>query len=303
MTGEKVYVIGHKHPDTDTIVSATVYARKIGAVAARAGELNPETQYAFEKFPLPIPELKTEIAEDEKVVIVDTNNKDELIPIKGKIVEIIDHHKLYGNLSTPEPIKVHIEPVGSTSTIIASWFIDNLTKEEAGLLLSGILSDTVIFRSPTTTEKDKEIVKKLAEIIGMSWERVEKYGIALKEKAAQLSENPKENITRDFKKIEIGGKKFGIGQVEIFDYSKVMDKVDEYINAMKEIKEEKGFDYLLFMVTNILEKATKLLIVGENPEEVAKAFEKELIDNRYIELPGVVSRKKQIVPVLQKYFG
>ena len=170
----KTWVIGHKNPDTDSIVSAIVYARKINALPARAGEINPETKFALEKFCVEEPVLKERIEKDEKVVIVDTNNKEELIPIDGEIIEIIDHHRLCGNLETPAPIKVTIKPVGSTSTIIAEMFLNELSKEEAGLLLCGILSDTVIFRSPTTTELDKEIAEKLAKIAGI--EDIEVFG-------------------------------------------------------------------------------------------------------------------------------
>ena len=293
------WVIGHKNPDTDSIVSAIVYARKIHANPARAGELNPETEFVLEKFGIEKPELKEKIGVGEKVVLVDTNNREELIPIEGEIVEIIDHHRLFGNLSTPQPIKVYIEPVGATSTIIAERFLEELTREEAALLLSGILSDTVVFKSPTTTDKDREIAKKLGEIAGI--EDIERYGIELKSKAAQLSEDAKENLLRDFKIIEAGSVKFGVAQVEIIGYEKIMVRKEEYLNVMEEVRKEKGLDYVLFMVTDIMEEGTKLLIAGEKPEKIAEAFEKELIDS-YIELPGVMSRKKQIVPVLQERF-
>lgn len=295
-----IWVIGHKNPDTDSIVSAIVYARKINAKPARAGELNPETEFVLEKFGVEKPELKEKIEENEKVVLVDTNNKDELIPIEGEIIEIIDHHRLFGNLSTAKPIEICFKPLGSTSTIIAERFLNELSKEEAGLLLSGILSDTVVFKSPTTTEKDKEIAKKLARIAGI--DDIESYGIELKSKAAQLSDDPKENVLRDFKITEAGGIKFGVAQVEIIGYEKVMERKEEYLKAMESIRKEKGLDFVLFMVTDIMDEGTKLLIAGENPEKIANAFEKELRDS-YIELPGVMSRKKQIMPVLQEKFG
>ena len=294
-----IWVIGHKNPDTDSIVSAIIYAKKINAKPARAGELNPETEFALQKFGVEEPELKEKIEKNEKVVIVDTNNKEELIPIEGEIIEIIDHHRLFGNLSTANPIEVCIKPVGSTSTIIAERFLNELSEEEAGLLLSGILSDTVIFKSPTTTEKDKEIAEKLAEIAGI--ENIKSFGIELKSKASQLSDNPKENILRDFKITEINNTKFGIGQVEIIGYEKVMEKKQEYLEVMEEIRKEKNLDFVLFMVTDIIDEGTKLLIVGENPEKIAKAFEKELKDG-YIYLPKVMSRKKQIMPVLYEKF-
>ncbi len=297
----KTWVIGHKNPDTDSIVSAIVYAKKINATPARAGEINPETKFALEKFSVEKPVLKERIEKDEKVVIVDTNNKEELIPINGEIVEIIDHHRLCGNLETPAPIKVMIKPVGSTSTIIAEMFLNELSKEEAGLLLCGILSDTVIFRSPTTTGLDKEIAKKLAKIAGI--EDIEAFGKELKSKACVLSENPKENVLRDFKIIEAGGKRFGIAQLELMDYESVMNKKSEYLAAMEEIRKENNLDYVLLMVTNILEEATKLLIAGENPEEIAKAFEKKMEEERCIYLEGVLSRKKQVVPVIQRFFA
>ena len=118
-----------------------------------------------------------------------------------------------------------------------------------------------------------------------------------------LSENPKENVLRDFKIIEAGGKRFGIAQLELMEYESVLNRKGEYLTAMEEIRKENNLDYVLLMVTNILEEATKLLVAGENPEEIAKAFGKNMEEERCIYLEGVLSRKKQVVPVIQKFFG
>ena len=293
----KVFVIGHKNPDTDSIVSAIVYARKKNAIPARAGELNPETEYVLSIANVEKPVLKEKIEKDEKVIIVDTNNKEELIPIEGEIVEIVDHHRLFGNIETSKPIEVTIKPLGSTSTIIAEKYIDSLSKEEALLLLSGILSDTVVFKSPTTTERDIEVAKRLAEIAGI--DDIEKFGIELKSKASMLDDNPKVNVTRDFKETTTSsGKRVGIGQVEIVDFSQVFERKEEYENALEEVRKERGLDAVFFMVTNIIEASTVLMFSGVEKEAVYSAFNVEEERYGYPYLKNVLSRKKQVMPVV-----
>jgi manganese-dependent inorganic pyrophosphatase len=291
-------VIGHKNPDTDSIASAIVLAKILGYEAGRAGELNPETKWLLEKANVEPPKL-IEKFNGEEVFLVDTNNREELPEGEFKLIGIIDHHRLTGNLTSKEPIYVLIEPVGSTSTIIAEKYFDKLEESDALLLLGGILSDTVVFRSPTTTERDKKIAEKLALLCGI--EDIEEFGIELKKQGAKLSENILENITKDCKKWNLNKGIVYCAQLEVLDYNDVLSRKEEYLKTMEEYLKSEGGDVFLLMVTNILEGDTILLAVGEKLDLVEKAFGK--LENNEIFLKGVMSRKKQIQPKITEVFS
>ncbi len=293
------YVIGHKNPDTDSIVSAIAYSfylEKIGidAKPGRIGELNDETKFVLETFNVEPPEL-VEYSEEDQYYLVDHNSREETIDgIKDEqILGVVDHHKI--SLKTAIPIYYHAEPIGSTSTIITKMILNckiEIPKEIAGILLAGILSDTVIFKSVTTTEEDKRMAEKLAQIAGV--DPVE-FGIQMKKKMADVSKLSAEEIVRRDMKVFSWSKKVAIGQVEQVDWE-IMNRKEELLDAMNKVKEE-GYDLVALMVTNILEESTRLLFVGDE-ELIRKAFG-EPKDNE-IYLKGVMSRKKQIVPKLME---
>jgi len=308
-----LYVIGHKKPDTDSIVAAIAYAKfkqmlGIEAKPCRAGELNLETKYVMKKFNAKVPDL-LEDATGKELVLVDHNEPSQIIDgyEKAKIREIIDHHRL-GGLVTSEPIFVYIEPVGSTSTIIASWFKEKefeIDKVLASLMLSAILSDTVIFRSPTCTDKDKKIAKELAVIAGI--EDVEKLGIEMFKAKSKLAEkSAREIILTDFKEYTFKTIKVGIGQVETVDLSELKPRIEEILQEMDSIRTEKGYNMLVMMLTDILKQGSLLLYSAEKGEWFVNAFSKikmERKGDRVFYAPGIMSRKKQIVPPLAEFFG
>jgi manganese-dependent inorganic pyrophosphatase len=298
----EVYVVGHKNPDTDSICSAIAYAYFLKlngkeAKAARAGEIHSETKFVLEKFNVEAPELLENAR--SKLILVDHNEEEQRVSGEYEILEIIDHHKF--NFSYPKPIYILCKPLGSTCTIIAEMFFGKnleIPKEIAGLLISGILSDTVIFRSPTTTEKDKEIAEKLNKIVSLD---LIGYGKEMKKRGANIEgKTIEELIFRDFKEFDFNGKKVGIGQLELIETEEFLERKDEILKEMRKIKEKENLDSLIFAVTDIMKKGSTLFCVGEE-NLVGKAFGVDL-SSGYAYLQGVMSRKKQIVPPLEEVF-
>jgi len=302
----KIYVVGHKNPDTDCICAPIAYAyylRKKGqnAVAVRTGEINPETKFVLQYFKVKIPEILKNAA-GKKLILIDHNEKEQNPNNidKAKILEIIDHHKI--SFFWPEPVYFLTEPIGATSTIIAKKFFQEkikIPRKIAGILLSAILSDTVVFRSPTTTKEDIKAAKKLAKIAKIK--NLEEFGIEIKKKKATLKGQTSENIIfSDFKIFDFSGKKVGIGQVEVCALKEVNERKEELIGKLKEICQKENYNLLLLMATNIIKESSQLLGVGEI-NYLEKAFRKKVVNNS-LYLPGVMSRKKQVVPPLMKAF-
>ncbi len=301
----KVYVIGHKSPDTDSIASAISYAffknqidKDDEYIPARAGELNDETRFVLNKFSVKEPELLTN-AEGKNLILVDHNELGQVVDgaDKARILEIIDHHRI-GDLQTSAPILFHAEPVGSSCTIVADFFFYHkiiIPDSIAGLLLAGILSDTVIFKSPTTTEKDKKLANKLAEQLKIN---VNDFGLEVKKAKSsikKLSDN--EVIMSDFKEFSKDDFKYGVGQVEVVDYSEVESRRKDLMAELERIRQASGYKIAILMVTNILNEETKLWFAGDE-SIIKQAFNKQPVNNEVL-LPGVMSRKKQVVPPIQ----
>ncbi|RLI05590.1 manganese-dependent inorganic pyrophosphatase [Candidatus Bathyarchaeota archaeon] len=312
MSTDVVYVVGHKSPDTDSVCSSIAYAylkqKKFGmnTIPARQGELNPETKFVLEKFNVDIPDLLTD-GTDKKVILVDHNEKAQSLDNieKAEILEIIDHHKI-GDVTTPNPIFFLAMPVGSSATIITLLYEHygvEIPKSIAGILLSSILSDTVVFKSPTTTDLDKEVSGRLAKIAGI--DDVEKFGVELKTikaKADVEQKSPKELLTSDLKDYVMAGKKVAVGQVELIELSVIEPVKPKLLEEMKNLKKKEGYHSIFLMLTDIMKEGTELLTVTEDPDIIKKAFNKELTGNS-VWLEGVMSRKKQVVPPLEKSFG
>ncbi len=301
------YVIGHQGPDTDAIISALAYARlkatdNDAITAARAGELNPETELVLDRWDIEAP-LLLEDASDEQLILVDHNEHSQTVEgaREATITEIVDHHRL-GDVTTSEPIFCRIEPVGSTATIIADLFAAReaeLDSQTAGLLLSGLVSDTVVLRSPTTTERDRVVAERLAEIAAVD---IEAYGKELLAQKSKLGEkSPREMVLGDFKEFEFGDSSVGIGQIETVEPQPVLDQREAIQTAMADIVDERGYDLLVLLVTDLLEEASTAFVVGEEAELVGPALDAELTDGEAF-LPGVMSRKKQVVPSLESAF-
>jgi manganese-dependent inorganic pyrophosphatase len=306
MEKKEICVVGHKLPDTDSISAAIAYAylleeRGKKAIPFKLGEINPETKYVLNYFKVKIPETLKK-GEGKSLVLVDHNEKEQSLDDveKAKILEVIDHHKI--SFSWPEPINFLTEPVGSTSTIIAKKFFQEKVEipgKIAGILLAGILSDTVVFRSPTTTEEDVQVAKKLARIAKIK--DLEKFGIEIKKKKATIKGLEAEKIIfSDFKTYDFSGKKVGIGQIEVCDFKEAEERKGELIEKLKEICQRENYNLLLLAVTDIIKQDSLILAAGEI-NYMEKAFGKKVVGN-LLYLPGVISRKKQIVPPLMKAF-
>lgn len=311
----KVYVTGHKSPDTDSIAAAISYSylkRQLGidAVAARAGEPNKETKFALDYFKVEAPVLLTNVArksesdEKTKIILVDHNESKQCVDgIKdADVLELIDHHRL-GDFETESPIFILIRPVGCVNTVIYGLYKQNgvkPSKEVAGMMLSAIISDTVLFRSPTCTEEDKKAVKELAEIAGVDYE---KYGMDMLKAGADISDYPAEKLAHnDTKEFEAGGKTFSCGQISVMDVDPINAKKADIMKALEATKAEKNYEASYLMVTNILTEDTFLWFTKGAEEAAEKAFGKKAEDGM-VYLPKVMSRKKQVAPFLLKVYG
>ncbi|WP_338752776.1 manganese-dependent inorganic pyrophosphatase [Bacillus sp. FJAT-52991] len=302
---EKVLIFGHKNPDTDSICSAIAYAalkKELGmnVEAVRLGNTNGETEYALEKFGAEQPRLIEKAApEASKVILVDHNERQQSVDDieEVRILEVIDHHRI-ANFETSDPLYYRAEPVGCTATILNKMYKENgvsIQKEIAGLMLSAIISDTLLFKSPTCTEEDVVAARELAAIAGVD---AEEYGLAMLKAGADLSDKSvDELISLDAKVFPMGSRKVEIAQVNAVDTADVLVHKAEIEAALNRTVDEKGLDLFLFVVTDILNSDSVALAVGRDQAAVEKAFNVQLKDNTAI-LAGVVSRKKQIVPPL-----
>ncbi|WP_346235025.1 manganese-dependent inorganic pyrophosphatase [Lysinibacillus telephonicus] len=301
----KVLVFGHKNPDTDTITSALVYAylkQQLGvdAEAVRLGEVNNETKYALEKFGFEAPRLIENVAnEASEVILVDHNERQQSADgiEEVKVTEVIDHHRI-ANFETSDPLYYRAEPVGCTATILNKIFKENnveIPSNIAGLMLSAIVSDTLLFKSPTCTEQDVKAGQELAEKAGVD---ANEYGLAMLKAGADLSDKSLEDLlSLDAKEFTFGEVKSIVAQVNAVDVNDVLNRKDELVSLLNKNIEENGLQLFFFVVTDILNNDSTAVVVGSAAEAAAKAFGKQL-DNDLVDLPGVVSRKKQIVPVL-----
>ncbi|WP_027339388.1 manganese-dependent inorganic pyrophosphatase [Halonatronum saccharophilum] len=305
----KTYVVGHQNPDTDSICAAVTYAnlrKELGeeVEAIRSGKINAETEFVLDKFEVEAPKLVKKLKGDEKVVLVDHNEMSQAISglDMNQIVGIVDHHRL-GGIETDGPIFFKNETVGSTCTIITKLYKENgveVSDQMAGLLLSAILSDTVIFRSPTCTDVDKEIAKELAKRLDLD---IEKYGIELFKAGSVISTlSPREIIENDYKEYEFAGDLIGVGQIEIMSLSEIDEVKEDLLEAIEEIVEEKGYKFLVLMVTDIIAEGSLLLFNNEANSDISQAFSVDVKETE-VYLDAVLSRKKQVVPVLSDYLA
>ncbi|GIN40665.1 manganese-dependent inorganic pyrophosphatase [Heyndrickxia oleronia] len=302
---EKILVFGHKNPDTDTICSAIAYAelkKKLGVEAepVRLGEINGETKYALDYFKVDAPRFVQTVAnESNGVILVDHNERqqsaDDIDQVK--VLEVIDHHRI-ANFETSDPLYYRAEPVGCTATILNKMYKENgvaIDKETAGLMLSAIISDSLLFKSPTCTDQDIAAAKELAEIAGVD---VDTYGLAMLKAGADLSDKSIEQlISLDAKEFQMGTHKVEVAQVNAVDTNDVLARKEELEVALTNKISEKNLDLFLFVVTDILNSDSVAIALGNAASAVEKAFNVSLENNTAV-LKGVVSRKKQIVPQL-----
>lgn len=307
---EKTFIFGHKNPDTDSICSALVYAdlkTKLGADVEpiRLGSINGETQFVLDYFKVNAPRLVEKVAaEVNDVILVDHNERqqsaDDIDQVR--VMEVIDHHRI-ANFETAHPLYYRAEPVGCTTTILKKMYKENgvdIPKEIAGLMLSAIISDTLLLKSPTCTEQDVAAAKELAEIAGVN---LESYGLEMLKAGADLSDKSiSDLISLDAKEFQMGNHKVEIAQVNAVDVNDVLARQAELEAALSAIIADKGLDLFLFVVTDILNNDSVGVALGRTVNAVEQAYNVTLVDNKAI-LKGVVSRKKQIVPVLTEAFS
>lgn len=296
----KILVMGHKNPDTDSICSAIAYAnlkKELGfeVEAVRLGTISKETQFILDYLKLDAPRLINEVKEGDKIILVDHNEAGQSVDGRDKatILEIIDHHKI--DLKTSDPINLRFETVGCSSTIISKMYGEknvNISKEMATVMLSAIMSDTLIFKSPTCTEEDVVQGKKLAEIAGLDYEVYGKElliaGTSLDDKTAY------EIVNIDCKPFEFGNQKAAVAQVNTVDIFAVLARKAELEEVMKELMAKDSLDFVALMITDIITNSTELYVVGDKTLTIKTFGMSEGAETVF--LPNVVSRKKQIVP-------
>ena len=303
------YVFGHKNPDSDTVCSAIALAdlkSKIGteAVPVIQGNLNPETKFILDKFSLSAPEIMTSV-KGKDVFLVDHSDIAQCMDdIKeANILGIVDHHKL-GDITTEQPLECWIWPVGCTATIIKAmydFFNVEIPKGIAGAMLCAILSDTVIFKSATCTEKDKEAAKALQKIAGEG--DLQALGMEMFKVKSAIEGTPmRELVERDYKDFNMNGKKVGIGQLELVDLSLVDNIKNDLAEDIKKLKAEGSRHSVFLLLTDIMKEGSEMLVASDDESVVEKAFGQK-VEGGKVWLDGVMSRKKQVVPNFEKAFA
>jgi manganese-dependent inorganic pyrophosphatase len=306
---EKILIFGHKNPDTDTICSAIAYAdlkKKVGMEVepVRLGEVNGETQFALDYFKAATPRLVQTVANEvDKVILVDHNERQQSVDDIDavRVVEVIDHHRI-ANFETGDALYYRAEPVGCTATILNKLYKEHSIKIEkgiAGLMLSAIISDSLLFKSPTCTTEDVNAARELAEIAEVN---AEVYGVEMLKAGTDLSSKTvSQLISLDAKEFQMGNYKVEIAQVNAVDTNDVLSRQKELEAALLDEIKEKKLDLFLLVITDILNSNSVALALGENVKAVEQAYDVTLANNTAL-LKGVVSRKKQIVPVLTDIF-
>ena len=304
-----LYTCGHIIPDSDSVCSAISLAyllNKIGRAAtpARQGELNPETKFILDKFGFEAPVLKTSFAGDE-LFITDYSDIAQAPQDLDKttVVGIVDHHKL-GDITTSAPLECWIRSVGCTNTIVKEMYDYHkveIPANIAAIMMCAILSDTVIFKSPTCTALDIQVVKELSKICGI--EDFGALGMEMFKVKSEVEGTPiRELVMRDYKNFDMHGSKVGVGQLEVVDGS-VFDKIkDELMEDIKKVKDEQNLHTVALLLTDIMKEGSEILVTSDDTSIFEKAFNCKLEDGK-VWLDGCLSRKKQIIPFLEPAFA
>lgn len=306
---EEICIFGHKNPDTDTILSALILEaieKTMGVhnvKAYRLGEINKETKYALDYFGAKEPELLEEVKEGQEVMLVDHNEFAQSVKgiEKAKILRVVDHHKI-ANFETHEPLFYLAMPVGCTATILRDMCkvsgikLDRVT---AGLMLSSIISDTLLLKSPTCTDKDKETAEELAKIANVD---LQAYGLDMLKAGTDLSDyTAEELINIDSKPFTTNGIKYQVAQVNTASIEDVLKDKEKIEEAMAKYMHENEEELFVFLITDIIGNNSQVIALGKQ-DVVEKAFDVKLEENTAF-LSGVVSRKKQVVPRIDCFIG
>ncbi|MCV7360126.1 manganese-dependent inorganic pyrophosphatase [Mycolicibacterium neworleansense] len=306
----KTLIFGHRNPDTDSICSALAYAdlkARTGAdvEAVRLGAVSTETQFALDAFATSVPRLvESVVGEASCVILVDHNERQQSAVDIGEvtIAEVIDHHRI-ANFETAGPLYYRAEPVGSTSTIVLKMYKEKgiaVAPPIAGLMLSAIISDTLLLKSPTCTPEDAAAAYELATIAGVD---LHAYGMDMLRAGASVADKSiTQLVSMDSKEFNMSGSKVEVAQVNAVDVDDVLSRQAELESAMRDIIGAKGLDLFLFVVTDILNSNSVAVALGPRASAFEAAFS-VLLENNRAPLTGVVSRKSQIIPSLTKTFS
>ena len=303
-----IKVFGHKAPDTDSTGSAIIWAWYLNEVKGNPAEPlllgmpNTEAAFMLKRWGFTTPEIIANLADDNQVVVVDTNNPAELPDNINNtdIIAIIDHHKLVGGLKTKGPISITIQPVACTATIMHNLMGDDAARMPAaikGVMLSCILSDTLEFRSPTTTPQDQALAETLATSLGLSIPNYSAEMFAAKSDVSEFSDT--ELLRMDSKEYAVQGFKFRVSVLETTSPKMVLDRKASLMAAMPSVAAEDGVDHVLFFVVDILNQEATMLIPDALSKSVAEKSFGAIVTRDIVVLPGVLSRKKQIIPHLK----
>ena len=305
----KLLVFGHQNPDTDAITSAISYAyllRQLGedAEAVALETPNEETQYALDYFKKEAPRVIGDVSEETNhVALVDHNEVQQSAAgvEKVEVEYVVDHHRI-ANFQTANPLFYRAEPVGCTNTILYKMYKEygvDIPKDIAGLMVSAIVSDTLLFKSPTCTQQDIEAATDLANIAEID---VNVYGLEMLKAGTNLGNKSEDDlIDLDAKSFPMGGANLRIAQVNVVDPEELLARRDALEESMRVANDKNGYDTFVFVITNILTSVSTVLVVGDHLDKVAQAFNASYTDG-VLTLPGVVSRKKQVVPPLTVAF-
>lgn len=308
----KILVFGHQNPDTDAIASSYAFdylAKKafdLDTEVVALGDPNEETAFALDYFGVSAPRMVTSAKAEGVDQVILTDHNEFLQSISDirevEVYGIVDHHRV-ANFETANPLYMRVEPVGSASSIVYRLFKENgvdVPKDIAGLLLSGLISDTLLLKSPTTHASDHRVAVELAELAGV---KLEEYGMAMLKAGTNLaSKSEAELIDIDAKTFELNGNAVRVAQVNTVDIAEVLERKEAIEAAIKEVMASEGYSDFVLMITDIVNSNSEILALGANMDKVEAAFDFKLEDNHAF-LAGAVSRKKQVVPQLTESFG
>ncbi|MDP2085060.1 MAG: manganese-dependent inorganic pyrophosphatase [Gemmobacter sp.] len=301
-------VFGHKSPDTDSTGSPIIWAWYLSEVKGTPakpvllGEPNTEAAFVLRHWGLEKPAIIADVTADDKVVIVDTNNPAELPPSinDAKIQSIIDHHMLVGGIKTKAPIDITIRPLACTATIMHDLMGSDLARAPRaikGAMLSCIVSDTLEFRSPTTTPHDRHVAEVLASDLGVSIAELATQMFEAKSDVSAFSDA--ELLRMDSKEYTVAGKELRVSVLETTAPKVVLDRKDSLMASMTAVAQEDGADQVLLFVVDIIREEATLLVPNDLVKALAEASFGCKVTGDTVVLPGIMSRKKQIIPALK----
>ena len=308
----KIFVFGHQNPDSDAIGSSLAFAYLakeaygLDTEAVALGTPNEETAFVLDYFGVEAPRVVTSAKEEgvDTVILTDHNEFQQSISDIADLTVygVVDHHRL-ANFETASPLYMRLEPVGSASSIVYRMFKESnveVPKALAGLMLSGLISDTLLLKSPTTHETDHQVAKELAAIAGIN---LEEYGLAMLKAGTNLaSKSAEELIDIDAKTFELNGNQVRVAQVNTVDIAEVLERQAEIEAAIQKAQADNGYSDFVLMITDIINSNSEILALGSNTDKVEAAFD-FVLENNHAFLAGAVSRKKQVVPQLTESFN